>query len=158
MIGPHLVIGTALLAPVALKLGTTGWKIVHYYGNSASYVRAGPPSLVRRLLAPIVIVTTVGLLGTGAALMLLGPADAGRLASFHRAFFAVWCAALALHVLIHVLHTARAVKAELAPTSAQVLPGRARRALVLTAILALSLGLAMWAAQHVAPWASALRH
>lgn len=156
MIGPHLVIGAAVLAPLVLKLGTTGWKIVHYYVHAPAYVRAGPPSLLRRFLAPFVIVTTVGLLGTGTALMVLGPANAGRLATFHRAFFAAWCAALALHVLLHVLRSARAVRAEVTATSTEALPGRWQRALVLAGTLAVGLGLAAWAAQHVAPWSIAL--
>ena len=158
LIGPHLEIGAALLAPVALKLGTTGWKIGRYYGGAPDYVRAGPPSLLRRLLAPVVIVTTVGLLGTGTALMVLGPANAGHLAFFHRAFFAVWCAALALHVLIHVLRSARAVSAEVSAHRARPLPGRSQRARALAFTVAVGLGLAAWAAQHVAPWASALHH
>ena len=156
LVGPHLVIGTALLAPVALKLASTGWKILRYYGRTPDYVRAGPPPLVRRLLAPLVIVTTIGLLGTGIALMLLGPANAGPLPFLHRAFFAVWCAAIALHVLIHAQRSLRAVNAEVTAPPSQVLPGRAWRALTLTGTLAAGVGLAAWSAQHVAPWTSAL--
>ena len=156
LVGPHLVIGTALVAPVALKLGSTGWKILRYYGRSPDYVRAGPPPLVRRLLAPVVIVTTVGLLGTGIAMMLLGPANAGALPFLHRAFFAVWCAAIALHVLIHARRSLRAVNAEITAPPAQVLPGRTWRALTLTGTLAAGIGLAVWSAQYVAPWTSAL--
>jgi hypothetical protein len=155
---PHLVLGTALLAPVGLKLGTTGWKIVRYYGHAPAYVREGAPSWFRRLLAPVVIVTTVGLLGTGVALLILGPANSGRVATFHRAFFAVWCAALALHVVVQARRSARAVTAELAAPTTHSLPGRRQRALALAAMLVVGIGLAAWAAQHVAPWTHALHH
>jgi hypothetical protein len=158
LIGPHLVIGTALLAPVALKLGTTGWKIVRYYTHTPAYVRAGPPSLLRRLLAPVVIVTTLGLLGTGVALLLLGPAHAGGVATLHRAFFAVWCVALALHVLMQALRSVRAVTAEVTAPVALALPGRRQRAFVLAATLVVGIGVAAWAAQQVAPWTTALHH
>jgi hypothetical protein len=158
LIAPHLVIGTALLAPVALKLGSTGWKIVRYYAHAPTYLRVGPPSLVRRLLAPVVIVTTIGLLGTGTALLLLGPANAGRLATLHRAFFAVWCAALALHVLMQALRSGRAVKAEISAPADDPLPGRTQRAIALAATLVVAVGLAAWAAQQVAPWTTALHH
>ena len=157
MVGPHLVIGTALLAPVALKLGSTTRKIVHYYVHTPDYVRAGPPPLVRRLLAPVVIVTTVGLLGTGTALMLLGPANAGPLPFLHKAFFAVWCAAIALHVLLLARRSLRAVNAEVTDPKV-LLPGRSWRALTLTGTLVAGIGLAAWSAQHVAPWTSALHH
>jgi hypothetical protein len=156
LIGPHLILGTALLAPVALKLGTTGWKIVRYYAHAPAYVRAGAPHLFRRLLAPVVIVTTVGLLGSGLALLVLGPAGAGHVATFHRGFFAVWCVALAMHVLTQAVRSLRAVRAEVTATGGSSLPGRRQRALALCVTLVVGIGLAAWAAQQVAPWTIAL--
>jgi hypothetical protein len=152
LIVPHLVIGTLLLAPVAFKLGTTGWKIVRYYAHSPEYVRAGPPPLPRRLLAPVVMVTTVGLLGTGVALMLLGPSSTGQLSFLHKAFFVLWFVAMALHVLIHALRSLRSVLAEYGARGADVLPGRGGRLLALAGVLVVGAALAMWATGFTAPW------
>ena len=156
LVGPHLVIGTLLLAPVALKLASTGWKILRYYRHSADYVEAGPPPVVRRVLAPVLIVTTVGLLGTGVALLLIGPSEAGPLPTLHRGFFAVWCAAIALHVLIHARRSAKAVTAEAGSPPDEMLPGRGWRAVTLTGTLAVGIMLAAWSAAHVGPWTTSL--
>ena len=158
LIVPHLVIGTILLAPVALKLGSTGWKIVRYYGHAPDYVRAGPPPIGRRLLAPVVIVTTIGLFGTGAALMVTGPANTGRMPFLHKAFFAVWFLATALHVLLHVVHSLRSVSAEVTAPAADALPGRTGRAIALAATLAAGVGLAAWSAPYLSAWANAFHH
>ena len=157
LIVPHLVIGTLLLAPVAFKLGTTGWKIIRYYAHSPEYVRAGPPPLPRRLLAPVVMVATVGLLGTGVALMLLGPSSTGQLSFLHKAFFVLWFAAMALHVLIHAWRSLRSVLAEYGARAGDALPGRAGRLLALAGMLVVGAVLAVWATGFTAPW-TALFH
>jgi succinate dehydrogenase hydrophobic anchor subunit len=158
LIVPHIVVGTILLAPVALKLGSTGWKIVHYYANTPEYVRAGPPPLGRRLLAPIVIVTSIGLLGSGAALMLMGPSDTGRMPFLHKAFFVVWFLAMALHVLLHAAHSLRSVSAEVTAPAGEALPGRPGRAVAIAATLAAGVGLAVWSAPYVSAWSTAVHH
>ena len=64
---------------------------------------AGPPGLVLRLLGPVVVLSTVGLFGTGVALALLGPGT-GYVLLLHKASFVVWLGSMSLHVLGHVLH------------------------------------------------------
>lgn len=157
LVVPHIVIGTLLLAPVALKLGTTGYKIVRYYAGSPAYVAEGPPPPVRRLLAPVVMITTVGLLGTGVLLMLHGPSSTSKVSSLHKLFFIVWFAAMALHVLIHVTGSLRGVAAEYLARNPDALPGRGARALALAGCLLVGVGLAIWASGFTAPW-TALFH
>ena len=152
LIVPHMVIGTLLLAPVVLKMSTTGWKILRYYSHAPEYVRAGPPPMLRRLLAPIVMVTTVGLLGTGVLLMLDGPSDTGRMSFLHKGFFVLWFMAMAVHVLVHVLQSLRAVAAEYLARDPQALPGRGTRLLALGGTLVVGVGLASCAAGQTAEW------
>ena len=152
LIVPHVVIGTLLLAPVAFKLGTTGWKIVRYYAKSPEYVRAGPPPMPRRLLAPVVMVTTVGLLATGVALMLLGPSSTGRLSFLHKVFFVLWFGAMALHVLIHALRSLQSVRDEYGARYGDELPGRGGRLLALAGVLVVGALLALWATGFTNPW------
>lgn len=109
-IGPlrveHILIGMALLGPVAMKLASTGYRFARYYLGSPAYVRKGAPALALRLLAPGVIFTTVALLGTGVALLLAGePSD--QLVFLHQASFVAWFALMTVHVLGHVLELPR---------------------------------------------------
>jgi hypothetical protein len=104
-IGPlvwwHVVIGMLLIPPVLLKLGSTGWRFLRYYTRSPEYLDRGPPVLPLRLLAPLVVVSTLVVFGTGVALLVVGPAG-GILVGLHRVSFIVWFAAMAVHVLAHV--------------------------------------------------------
>jgi hypothetical protein len=70
----HVFVGLALIPVVVLKLATTGWRFVRYYTSSRAYVAHGPPQLAMRLLAPLFVVATVVLFGSGVAMGLFhGP-------------------------------------------------------------------------------------
>ena len=102
LLGPHIFIGLLLIPPVALKMGSTGYRFLRYYSGSPAYVRKGPPHAALRLLAPGVVLTTLALFGTGVALLLAGPpSDTLRFA--HKASFIAWVALMTLHVLGHLL-------------------------------------------------------
>ena len=46
-----------------LKLCTTGYRFVKYYGHDPAYRRKGPPHPILRILGPLVVASTVVLLG-----------------------------------------------------------------------------------------------
>jgi hypothetical protein len=106
----HVAIGALLIPPALMKTATTGWRILRYYVGDESYRAAGPPPMALRLLGPLVVVSTLGLLGSGVLLVLLG-SDSGRnnFVSFlgfgvswmtvHQGFFVVWLGATGLHLL-----------------------------------------------------------
>jgi hypothetical protein len=110
LISWHIAIGVALVPPSLAKTATTGWRIVRYYAGVRPYRQAGPPPLLLRLLGPLVVGGTLAVLGSGLALIPLGP-DAGRRTLFaalgqqvspltiHQASFIVWAVATGLHVL-----------------------------------------------------------
>src|ERR1700761_6032547 len=76
LLGPHIFIGLMLIPPVALKLGSTGYRFARYYSHAEPYVRKGPPPIVLRVLAPGVVLTTLAVFGTGVALLFSGrPSD-----------------------------------------------------------------------------------
>ena len=72
LIGWHIGIGIAMTALALLKSGSTGWRIMRYYLGNPRYVAAGPPPIVLRTLGPLVIGSTLGVLGSGFALMAIG--------------------------------------------------------------------------------------
>src|SRR5947209_20428521 len=61
----HAAVGLILIGPVALKLASTMYRFARYYRGSEPYVRKGPPHIVLRVLGPLVLLTTLAVLGTG---------------------------------------------------------------------------------------------
>jgi hypothetical protein len=102
----HIFVGMLLVPVVLLKIATTGYKFARYYRGSPPYRELGPPALALRLLGPVVVVSTAGLFATGVALILRTPGG-GRLLLLHKASFAVWVAAMTLHVLAHLPRIAK---------------------------------------------------
>lgn len=106
LLSAHVFIGMLLIPPVALKLASTGWRFVRYYRGTHEYVAKGPPLLALRLLAPLVVVSTLAVFGTGIALIARGPGG-GLLLGLHKASFVVWLAATGVHVLAYVWRVPR---------------------------------------------------
>ena len=94
----HFLVGFLLIGPVLLKIASTGYRFVRYYAGSAAYVRKGPPSPALRMLAPLVILTSVAVIGTGAILAVVGPGS-GRWLFLHKASFILWFGVMTIHVL-----------------------------------------------------------
>src|ERR1700680_1835846 len=54
LLTPHVFVGMLLVPPVVVKMVSTTYRFVRYYTRSPAYRRQGPPSLVLRLLGPVV--------------------------------------------------------------------------------------------------------
>src|SRR6059058_2197088 len=66
LLSVHIFVGMLLLGPVAVKLASTGYRFGRYYTRRREYVEAGPPVPVLRLVvAPVLVVSTVTLFTTG---------------------------------------------------------------------------------------------
>jgi len=105
----HMFVGVLLLPVIALKLVSTGWRMVSYYLGSDEYVRRGPPHIVlRAIVAPVVVASTIVLFASGVGLLVLGEGDTlGRL---HVASFLVWFCAMTAHVLTRVWRLPSAIR------------------------------------------------
>jgi hypothetical protein len=98
----HELIGVILIPPVAVKLGATGYRFVRYYQGHTAYVEKGPPHpLMRFLVAPVLIGSTFGVFGTGAAILALHQRQ-GMVVGLHKASFVFWLGAAAIHVLVYL--------------------------------------------------------
>lgn len=107
----HVFVGLLLLGPVALKLASTGYRFVRYYGGSEGYVTLGPPaSLMRFVVAPTLVLSTLVLFGTGVTL-LVRPTR-GTLLILHKASFIVWFGAMTVHVLAYAARVGRQLVTE----------------------------------------------
>jgi hypothetical protein len=149
----HFFIGMLLIGPVLLKLGSTGYRFMKYYTGSPPYVRKGPPALPLRLLGPVLIATSAGVIGSGVALALTTPRAPGAAwwIFVHKATFVLWFCAMTVHVLWYAPRLPRL----LAPGSAgrdrmrAALAGAGQRRVLLTAALAAGLIVAL-ATYHLA--------
>lgn len=99
----HFFLGLLLIGPVALKMASTGYRFARYYTNSSPYRHRGAPEMWLRLLAPVVVLSTIVVFVSGVVLLYDGPANRGTLLLIHKASFFVWVGATALHVLGHLL-------------------------------------------------------
>jgi hypothetical protein len=141
-LGPHIFIGLMLIGPVALKLGSTGYRFARYYTHDEPYVRKGPPPTALRMLAPGVVLTTLALFGTGVALLLAGP-PSNTLIFAHKLSFFAWVALMSIHVLSHLVELPRLASADWrrnGPREAR-LAGAGPRAALLAGAIALGAGL-----------------
>lgn len=99
----HLFLGLLLIGPVLLKLGSTGYRFVRYYTGSRAYRLKGPPPPAMRVIAPMVVVSTLVVLVSGVLLLVDGPGTRDQYLTIHKVSFFVWLAVTALHVLGHVV-------------------------------------------------------
>ena len=97
----HIFLGMLLIGPVALKIGSTCYRFARYYTGAVSYVRKGPPAPLMRLLGPLVILTSLAVLGSGVALAFSGPGNGPWLFA-HKASFVLWLGCMSVHVLAYV--------------------------------------------------------
>ncbi|HEY4413073.1 MAG TPA: hypothetical protein VGN06_08765 [Gaiellaceae bacterium] len=132
----HLFLGLLLLPPVALKLASTGWRFARYYARSEPFVRAGPPRLLLRVLAPFLVASTLALFGTGVAMIVVGHRG-GELRTLHTFSFIAWGVLIAIHVLAYLADVLKEGTADWRTNAVDVVAGvRSRRALLVGSVLA----------------------
>lgn len=96
----HTVIGVLLAGPLLVKMGSTGWRFLRYYTRVPAYVRRGPPPLVLRVLGPVLLVSTLVMVGSGIGLVVTGPLQPFLLVHVFSAL--IWLPLLAVHSLAHL--------------------------------------------------------
>jgi hypothetical protein len=102
----HVFVGMLLLVPVGLKLVSTGYRFASYYLGRRDYVASGPPPpLMRYVVAPVLVVSTITLFASGIAAAAMG--HGGPVLGLHKASFVVWFGACSLHVLGYGLRALR---------------------------------------------------
>lgn len=118
--------------------------------TAAPYVRKGPPALPLRLLGPVVMVTSVGVIGSGVALAIIGPRPSTWLLA-HKALFVIWFGAMAIHVLWYAPRLPRLLRSgpAQADRARTALAGAGRRWLLVTAALVAGIVIAL-ATYHLA--------
>lgn len=162
LLSVHLFVGMLLIPPVLLKMTTTGYRFLRYYTNSPSYVRKGAPPALLRMLAPMVLLSTIVVFASGVALLFIGPSSRDTLLPIHKVSFFVWLAFTGVHVLGHLIELPELLRADYgrsAQWSGDV-TGRSGRVLALSAALVAGVVLAILVIPEFAAWvhASSLFH
>jgi len=154
LLSVHVFVGVLLIPPIVLKLASTGYRFVRYYTHHPAYRLQGPPRLLLRLLAPLVVVSTLALFGTGVALIVQGP-RAGVILALHKASFIIWFLVMTIHVLAYVFRVPATVVADWRrPNSVS---GSAERRALLLGSVAVGVVLGIVALPFAHPWIVQMR-
>ncbi len=152
----HFFLGMLLIGPVLLKACAVLYRFVRYYTGAAEYRRKGPPAPLLRVLGPVVMITSLTVLGTGVMLAITGPSGLGTWLFLHRASFVLWFGAMTVHVLAYVWRLPRLISGDLVTRASyraqEVLAGRPARFLLLAASLLTGLLLAMLTVHRTGVW------
>jgi hypothetical protein len=160
LLNVHMFLGVALIAPVGLKLASTGYRFARYYTSEPRYRHKGPPSLPLRAIAPIVVLSTVAVLASGVVLLLAGPGSHDPWVLIHKITFFVWVGFMSVHVLGHVRDLPRvfSTRQRLLAGHDAVPRGGSGRAIAMASTLLLGAALAVAAIADFAPWTQLHSH
>jgi hypothetical protein len=139
----HTVIGLLVVGPLVLKCATTMYRFVRYYRRDPAYVRRGAPPLLLRAIGPLVILSSVAVLGSGVALIAVHGRGGGWL-TLHKAGFIAWIVLTGLHFLGHVYEAIVGTARDLSRDATPAVRGRAIR--LMTVAMSLAVGVALAAA------------
>ncbi len=156
LISVHLFVGLLLIPPIALKLASTGYRFVRYYTSNPEYRERGAPPILLRVSAPLVVASTLAVLGTGVALLFVGPESGGLLRESHKLSFIVWVAFTALHVLGHLPDLQKTFLTERGGRLEynQLAAGRTGRAISIAGVLIAGAVLAILLIPHYGAWSN----
>jgi hypothetical protein len=153
MLSLHVFIGFFVIPIVCVKLATTSYRAFHYYRGTAAFRRKGPPHPVLRVLAPLVIISTVSMLTFGVVTLAVGPRHREPWLTLHQGSFIVWLVATAVHVLGHLIETWHLTRDEVRGTPH--VPRRGTRLLVVGFGVAAGLALGIASLKWTGAWTHA---
>ncbi len=153
MITLHIFVGVLLLGPVLLKSGSTIYRFVRYYRGASTYRLKGPPPPLLRVIGPLVIASSLALLGTGLALIFVGTSRSDDWLTAHQVCFWIWVVLMTVHVLGHVWAAAVTSRTELrAHLKGRAARGRRIRLATLVAALVIGVGAAILLLPTAGSW------
>lgn len=153
LLRPHMLIGLALVPPLLLKLGSTGYRFARYYLHTPAYREKGPPLLPLRLLAPALVLATLAVFGTGIALLVEGHRS-NQLLFLHKASFVLWGALFGIHFLAYLPRMARSVLGDWSPERRRAVGGAGMRAAGVAVAVAAGVALALVLLPTIEAWHS----
>lgn len=147
----HMFIGMVLIPPVLLKLASTGYRFVRYYTRSRPYRAKGPPVLALRLLAPVLVASTIAVLATGVVLLADGH-KSDTVLWIHQATTVVLAAVIAVHVLAYIPRVIRSLRTDWSAARREAVPGAGLRGMLLAAAVGGGAALALAVLPVIDAW------
>ncbi|MEA2467062.1 MAG: hypothetical protein QOJ57_1188 [Thermoleophilaceae bacterium] len=143
----HMFIGLVLIPPVALKLGSTGYRFARYYTGSRPYREKGPPMWPLRVLAPVLVAATLAVFVTGVLLLAAGH-NSRAVLQLHQLSFIVWGVVFAVHLLAYLPRTVRSLRA----ARREAVPGAGIRGMLVAAAIGGGAALALALLSAINAW------
>jgi hypothetical protein len=159
LLSVHLFVGMLLIPPVLLKLSSTGYRFFRYYSGNPRYREKGPPELALRVIAPMVVLSTLVVFVSGVVLLFAGPSARATWFPIHKDSFFVWAAFTTVHVLGHLPSMPAVLRADYSrypdyhyERAGGDVTGRAGRVLTLSSALVAGVVLAILVIPEFGPW------
>lgn len=148
----HTFVGLALVGPLALKAVTTFYRFARYYTGRVAYVRRGAPPLLLRVIGPLVVLSSVAVVGTGIVLI-ADHGDSDQWIFLHKASFIVFIVLTGVHFLGHILEAiTETVKDIRSPSGDPARRTRAVRTLLVVGAIAVGVAVAAVFTPSAATW------
>ena len=151
LLGPHMFIGLMLIPPVLLKLTSTGYRFLRYYARSPAYREKGPPLLPLRLMAPVLVASTIGVFASGVALLAVGHRS-NTLLLLHKASFVLWGAVFGIHFLAYLPRVLRSLRADWGVARRQAVRGAGFRGMLVASAVGGGAALALALLPAITAW------
>jgi hypothetical protein len=151
LVGLHMFVGLALIPPVLLKLASTGYRFVRYYTGSRRYRALGPPVLPLRLMAPVLVASTIAVFLTGVLLLAAGH-KSDTLLLLHKASFIVFGVVFAVHFLAYVPRVVRSLRIDWGAARREAVSGAGLRGMLVAAALGGGAALALAPLPTINAW------
>lgn len=152
LLGVHYLLGFALIPPLGLKIYSTGYRFICYYRQDPDFMLAGPPPLLLRFgIAPVLIASTVAVMGSGLELWAFADRFGAWWVSAHTLSAVVFIVALFAHLLSHLRRSATALVDDFGSRPPE---GAVTRRSVLLACTVLALVLAAASLSYASPFGS----
>jgi hypothetical protein len=154
LLSVHVFVGVLLAGPLVIKLSSTGSRFLRYYAGAPAFVRKGPPRLALRVLAPLLVATTLVLIGSGIGLLVTGPDHLGPLLAAHNVSALLWLPMLAIHTVAYAWRIPRSLADDWSTPSTEPAPGRGLRLGVNLSMLLFGALAAVFVLPSAMPWAT----
>lgn len=123
----HIFVGVLLAGPLVVKMCSTGFRFFRYYTKSPEFVRAGPPNILLRLLAPFLVIITILVFISGFELALGGHAHERLFHKIHTVGVTLWLPLLAVHIYAYIRKATGRIAYDWTSKSKYRVPGREGR-------------------------------
>jgi uncharacterized membrane protein len=151
LVTAHMFIGMVLIPPVLLKLASTGYRFVRYYTGVRAYREKGPPVLPLRLMAPVLVASTIAVLVSGVLLLVAGHRS-GAVFQVHQLSFVVFGVVFVVHLLAYLPRVARSLRADWRAARREAVPGAGVRAMLVAAAIGGGAALALSLLPAISAW------